>query len=248
MAKVEHGEVRTISISRSSSTESPTPPPAALYALLLSPSCSGVGLCPLQFLRYAGDVAGRVPAVTSFGSCSPPVRHPSWRYASMPAKASWRSRIPRSVEILPSVLERDLLATEPALPAPRALACPAAFSTSSRTMSPSGRDPANRSNCLRWFSRSTRSPFFRCRSSPAKSSRARFALRNSSTNRSRRCSIASSPPSGRVSILWPAHGNGSYENSYQVARYCAGSVGCPHTSEGRGGPQKQTLLTLSSAG
>jgi hypothetical protein len=32
----------------------------------------------------------------------------------MLANASWRASIPRSVEILPSVFERDLLAAEPA--------------------------------------------------------------------------------------------------------------------------------------
>src|SRR5215216_5861028 len=162
----------------------------------------------------------------------------------MLAKASWRSRFPRSVEILPSVFERDVLATEPALPAPRALAYAVASSTSTRTMWPSGRDPANRSSCLRWFSRSARSLFFRRRSSSAKRLRARSAMPISSTNRSCRCSIALSPPSGRVSIRCPVHGNGSYEGSYRVARCCAGTVVGTNTDEGRGGPQKQTAWLL----
>jgi hypothetical protein len=57
----------------------------------------------------------------------------------------------------------------------------------------SGRDPASRSRCPRCSSKSERSLSLRRRSSPASRSRARSAMRISSTNCSRYCSIASSP-------------------------------------------------------
>ena len=49
--------------------------------------------------------------------------------------------VPRSVEILPSTTERDLLAAEPALRAPRVLADPTADSTNSRPLFPNATSP-----------------------------------------------------------------------------------------------------------
>ena len=63
--------------------------------------------------------------------------------------ASSRLMVPPSVEILPSMTERDLLTSEPALRAPRALADPTADSISSRTLWGSGKPSASPSSCVR---------------------------------------------------------------------------------------------------
>src|SRR5215213_6107325 len=126
-----------------------SPPPRPLYALLRlyrrQPGLALSGSSAFPERSRAMSLATSVLRVLRSH-----LRHHRWRYASMLACAFWRSRIPRSVEILPSIFERDRLATEPALPAPRALAYSAASSTSCHTMRPLGRDPANRSSCLRW--------------------------------------------------------------------------------------------------
>src|SRR5215212_10635958 len=113
------------------------------------------GELPRQPREVAGSVPGNVLRVLRSH-----LRHHRWRYSSMLASASSRLRTPRSVEILPSVFERDLPATSPALPVSRTLAFLAYLvvsSTTSRTVWPSGRDAAKRSSRPRYASRSERS-------------------------------------------------------------------------------------------
>src|SRR5215212_2893779 len=90
---------------------------------------AGVRLQGGQLPHYAGEVAGHAPGNVLRVLWSHLRQHSS-RYSSLRASASSRSMIPLILKILPSHLERDLPATEPALPAPRVRACLAASSTS----------------------------------------------------------------------------------------------------------------------
>src|SRR5919107_1452604 len=87
---------------------------------------------------------------------------------------------PRRDEISPSMAERDLLTSEPALIESRALAAPTASSINSLMGSDSGKDRPSCSSCLRRFSMSAL-PTLRRRSSSLIRSRACSALRSSSS-------------------------------------------------------------------
>src|SRR5829696_881507 len=87
---------------------------------------------------------------------------------------------PRRDEISPSMAERDLLTSEPALIESRVLAAPTASSINSRMGSDSGKDCPSCSSCLRRFSRSVL-PALRRRSTSLIRSRACSALRSSSS-------------------------------------------------------------------
>src|SRR5215203_1350412 len=160
----------------------------------------GVLLQGGQLPRQPGEIAGRVPGY---------VLRVLWSHLASPPDEGFHSaklsrlRTPRSVEISPSMAERDLLTSEPALIGSRVLTDPTARSINSRGVCPSGQDSTNLSSCLRYSSSSERSPPFRRRSSSRRRSLSRSSLRSSSPIRSRRSCIELTSPSvcaTRVSV------------------------------------------------
>src|SRR5215213_588925 len=118
---------------------------------------------------------------------------------------------PRRDEISPSMAERDLLTSEPALIESPVLAAPTASSINSLMGSDSGKDCPSCSSCLRRFSRSV-FPALRRRSSSLIRSRACSALRSSSsicssgTDISPPTSLSVAPPGALCVHLKASHG------------------------------------------